>query len=94
MKSSKSIEFRKKGNEKQYAFNEDLDRHLDRAQEELDGAKEGGSPIRRAKEAITAGRRALTSCQKLILLADRSEFGLDVAKKNEADKLAEDSKMR
>ena len=37
------------------------------------------------------GRQALANRQKLILLADRSEFGWDVARKYEADELAEDS---
>ena len=90
LKTSKTIEFKRKGNEKQYGFNEEVDRHLSRAQEEL-GSAGGGSPIKRAKEAVEEGRQALANRQKLILLADRSEFGWDVARKYEADELAEDS---
>ena len=90
LKTCKAIEFKRKGNEKQYGFNEEVDRHLSRAQEELVSAG-GGSPIKRTKEAVEEGTQALANRQKLILLADRSEFGWDVARKYEADELTEDS---
>ena len=86
LKISKRIEFKRKGNEKQYGFNEEVDRHLSQAQEELVSAG-GGSPIKRAKEAVEEGRQALTNRQNLILLADRSEFGWDVARKYEGQEI-------
>ena len=49
------VEFKRKGDEKQYRFYEEVDRHLSRAQEELVSAG-GGSLIKRAKEAVEEGR--------------------------------------
>ena len=39
LRANKPMEFRRKGNETQHAFNEELDRHLDEIEEELDSAR-------------------------------------------------------
>ena len=49
------------------------------------------SPLRKAWKTLSEGRKLLASRQKLILLADRSEYGWVVARRYEADELAVDS---
>ena len=52
LRANKPEEFRRKGNEKQHAFNEELDRHLDKVEEELDSAlahpSRAESPLRKS----------------------------------------------
>ena len=94
LKSGRSVlEFKRKGNEKQYTFNEEVYERLDLAETELTKSslrslpKEASSPIRHAKDALAKGKKLL----KLILLVDRSDHGWDVVKNYEADELAEGS---
>ena len=97
LKSGRSLEFKRKGNQKQYVFNEEVDEKFDIAEAELSKTspgslpKEARSPYRHAKEAITEGRNLISNRQKLILIADRSDHGWDVVKNYEADELAEGS---
>ena len=92
-----ALEFKRKGNEKQYTFNEEVYERLDLAETELTKSslrslpKEASSPIRHAKDALAKGKKLLTNRQKLILLADHSDHGYDVVKNYEADELAEGS---
>ena len=60
------------------------------AQAEL--AMVGGAPaVERAKAALQKGAQLLTERQKLIQIADRSEFGWGVVAEYTAVELAEDS---
>ena len=63
LRASKPVEFRRKRNEKQHDFNEELDRNLDEVEEELDSAlahpSRAESSFRKAKKALSKGRKLL-----------------------------------
>ena len=97
LKTGRSLDFKRKGNEKQYIFNEEVDDKLDTAESDLAKIsleslpKEAKSPYKRAKDALTEGRALIANRQKLILIADHSDHGWDVVKNYEVDELAEGS---
>ena len=97
MGRAKVPDFRRKGNELQFKFTEEVVDKLEVVEEELDRVHEedlhktARSPFKKAKEALQEGKALLDNRQKLILLADRSEHGWDVVKEYVADDLAEDS---
>lgn len=97
MKTSKTLEFKRKGNEKQYHFNSEVDEKLDVIENELSKPawlsppSMVKSPLRKIKEAVEEGRKIIANHQKLVLLADRSTHGWDVVKLYEVDELAEGS---
>lgn len=98
VKRGKKVEFKRKGNEDQFRFNEQLDDKLDEAEGTLESLPEPRelpgkirSPIRRAKEALKEGREALNNRQKMIRIADRSEFGWELVKEYAEDELADDT---
>ena len=62
--------FKRKGNEVQYKFNAKIQDSIDVAKLYLES-----NAIDKAKESLTEGTSLLTERQKLILLADKSEFG-------------------
>ena len=72
MRLNKGLKFKKKSNEKQYQFNE-------RVQEKLEFAKKSVSStppaIEKAKEALKEGELLIKERQKMIRIADRSEYG-------------------
>jgi len=74
----------------QAGFNEKLEDVVTEAPAHLSG---DGSPpaIERAQEALTKGMKLFAERQKLIKIADRSEFGWGVVAEYTADELAEDS---
>ena len=63
--------FKRKGNEIQYKFNSKLQDSLDEATSHL----ETGNAVEKAKASLSEGTSMLNERQKLILLADKSEFG-------------------
>ena len=70
LRANKPMEFRRKGNETQHAFNEELDQHLDEIEGELDSASRAESPLRKARKALSEGRKLLASRQKLAVDSD------------------------
>ena len=64
------MSFNRKGNEIQYKFNRKVQGSLDEVQSHLET-----NALDKAKEALAQGTRLLDERQKLILLADKSEFG-------------------
>ena len=76
LKTSKAIEFEQKGNEKQYGFNEEVDRHLSRVQEELVSA--GGGHLSRGprKQWRKVGRLWRTGRSSFCWLTDQSLAGM------------------
>ena len=62
--------FKRKGNEVQYKFNAKIQDSIDEAKSYLES-----NAVDKAKESLTEGTSLLTERQKLILLADKSEFG-------------------
>ena len=98
VRKTKNLEFKQKGNEDQFRFNEQLDEKLDEVMEEMEKLPEPTdlpsrmqSPVRRAKEALLEGKEALDCHQKMIRLADRSEYGWELVKEYAADELADGS---
>ena len=92
--SSESTEtaFNWKGNEEQAVFNAKLDEKVAKAEAELPGAGPSTTPaVQRAMDALKEGQRLLTERQKLIKIADHSEYGWGVVAEYTTDELAEDS---
>ena len=101
VKRSLPLEFRRKGNEKQYKFNEELVEKLEEAATELqsvgdvpEGAEGVNVPrgvLEKAKESIKQGTVLVQERQKCIRMADRSEYGWDVVQEYQSDELAANS---
>ena len=88
MTREKAYVFKRKGNKEQAAFNEWVEVVTD-AQAKLETV--GGAPaVEWAKAVLQKGAQLLLT-QKLIRIADRSEFGWGVVAEYIADELAEDS---
>ena len=62
--------FKRKGNKVQFKFNAKIQDSIDEAKSYLES-----NAVDKAKESLTEGTSLLTERQKLILLADKSEFG-------------------
>ena len=77
--------FKRKGNEVQYKFNAKIQDSIDEAKSYLES-----NAVDKAKESRTEGTSLLTERQKLILLADKSEFGWKTVQKYTQHELAED----
>ena len=77
--------FKRKGNEIQYKFNSKLQDSLEEAKTHLET-----NAVEKAKESLTEGTLLLTNRQKLILLADKSEFGWKTVEEYSQHELAED----
>lgn len=95
-------EFRRKGNEKQFKFNEGVSEKIEEAEVELgsivlpaeDAADTVNVPVavlKKTKQAIKEGRVAIQERQKLIRIADRSDYSWDVVQEYISDELAADS---
>ena len=94
-------EFRRKGNEKQFQFNEGVSEKIEEAEVELgsialpaEDADTVNIPVavlKKTKQAIKEGREAIQERQKLIRIADRSDYGWDVVQEYISDELAADS---
>ena len=77
--------FKRKGNEVQYKFNAKIQDSIDEAKSYLES-----NAVDKAKESLTEGTSLLTERQKLILLADKSEFGWKTVQEYTQHELAED----
>lgn len=89
LKLEKKFEFRRKGNEIQHAFNENVKAVVDEAAAIL--GKHPATSLERAKEALKEGMHLIDERQKLIKIADRSESGWLTAQEYETDEIADDS---
>ena len=76
---------KRKENEIQYKFNSKLQDSLKKAKIHLET-----NAVEKAKESLTEGTLLLTNRQKLILLADKSEFGWKTVEEYSQHELAED----
>ena len=91
----RGYQFKKKGNEKQFRFNQAVSSHIDTAREAL--AKVGTVPASTAKhlevvrEELDKGAKQIATRQKKIRMADRSEFSWATVEAYESDDLADDS---
>lgn len=97
VRRSKCPEFKRRGNEIQFSFNEQVAEKMETVDEELNklgsvaSSSAGATALDKAKEAVKEGTELLQKRQKLIKLADRSEYGWDLVKEYESDELAADS---
>ena len=87
----KSYVFKKRGHQAQSEFNERVEACIERAAEEVMRRPTDESALSKAKEALDEGRRLIANRQKLIKIADRSEYGWGVVAEYEADDLASGS---
>ena len=90
VKLDKPFTYRRKGNEEQATFNSKVESAVAEAQAELDSIPTSPVVVR-AQEALKRGTKLIEERQKLIKLADRSEFGWSVVDEYTADELAVDS---
>ena len=88
MRLDKGVTFRKKGNERQHQFNEKVKDKLEAATRCLSSTP---AAIEKAKEALQKGEQLIMARQKLIRIADRSEFGWTTVSEYEEDELADRS---
>lgn len=87
LKEKEKFQFRRKGNEVQHTFNEEL-------KEKIDGALpllENPESVERAKQLLKKGSVMIAERQKLIKIADRSDQGWKTADEYERDPVASDS---
>ena len=81
--------FRKKGNEKQYVFNEQV---RDKLVDSVTSALNQTPPaVEKAKALIKEGEKMIDVRQKHIKIADRSEYGWATVAEYEEDELADNS---
>ena len=88
MRLDKGILFKRKGNEKQHDFNEKVKDTIEAATRCLNAIQPA---VEKAKEALQEGEELLTARQKLIRIADRSEYGWATVAEYEEDELAGES---
>ena len=77
--------FKKKGNEQQFKFNQKVIQKTNAALSALEGPN-----VAKAKEELAEGMSLLHNRQKLIKLADKSEFGWATVQEYLDDELADD----
>ena len=78
-KRDPDIQFHRKGNEKQFTFNEAVNDSIQSAAAMLEKVKpataQETAALKNAKEQLQLCTKAIGERQKLISLADRSEYG-------------------
>ena len=87
----KSYVFKKRGHQAQSEYNERVEACIEQPAEEVTRKPTDESDLSKAKEALDEGRHLITNRQKLIKVADRSEYGWGVVAEYEADDLASGS---
>ena len=85
IKEKEKVQFKRKGNELQYAFNEEVKGKFGELADLLEGGDDGSQ---RAKEVVKEGMELLENRQKLIR---RSDMGWKTADEYEKDPVARDS---
>ena len=93
LKRAPDYQFRRKGNEKQFLFNESVSDSIQTAAGMLEKMKpavpQEATLLKNAKEQLMEGAKAIEERQKLIRIADQSEYGWPVAEAyHQADELA------
>ena len=94
LKEDRTLVFRKKGNKKQFLFNDNMKDQIKAAGKQLDlleppvpGQKKS---LEKAKKELQKGLVLLAGRQKRIKMADRSEFGWAAVDEYKDDELASD----
>ena len=94
---TKDLEFKKEGNKEQYKFTTDINACFEEVESLVEQASQKEEAdkkqevLQKVKKVLDEGKQLVSSRQKLIRLADRSELGWLVVKEYSKDKLAEDS---
>ena len=93
--NKRTYQFKRKGNEAQYAFNTTVEEHIDAARKELGKMNPTGehekAVVKKTGDLLKEGMKAIEVRQKHIKIADRSELGWAVVSAYEEDELASDS---
>ena len=84
MRLDKGITFKRKSNEKQHQFNESV---LDKVEAAHKSLSSTPLAVEKAKEALGEGEQLIKNRQKLIRIADRSEYGWGTVAEYEEDEL-------
>ena len=93
LKRARAYEFRRKGNEKQFEFNDEVKDRLEAAATHITKLPKETQEIPSllsATEELQEGIKALHTRQKLVQLADHSDLGWAVVNAYESDELASD----
>ena len=92
LKEDQTFTFKKKGNEKQYIFNDNVKdqflatgKHLDTIEPTTNAGRE---TLKKAKRELEQGLQLISARQKRIRVTDRSEFGWATVDEYEQDALA------
>ena len=90
LKRARSYEFKQKGDEKKFDFNEEVKEDASAHIAKLPREMQEHPSLVSATEELKEGMKVLHTRQKLIWLADRSELGWAVVDAYESDELASD----
>lgn len=88
LKLEKKTVFKRKGNERQYVFNAEVEDKVVAAASSLDATP---PEVEKARNLLKEGEELIKERQKLIKVADRSEHGWATVEEYVADELADDS---
>ena len=92
LKEDRTLVFRKKGNERQFLFNDDVKDQLDAVGKHLDQLEPPSEAqresLQKAKEELSKGLVLIAGRKKRIKIADHSEFGWSTVDEYEDDELA------
>ena len=88
LKANKKTVFKKKGNERQYAFNEEVYKTIHVAQQSLESTPPN---VERVWQSLQEGESLIKKRQKLMKVADRLEHGWATVEEYVTDELAENS---
>ena len=96
MKHDPDFQFCQKGNEKQFPFNKAINDSIQAAVVMLEKVKptraQETAALKSAKEQLQLGTKAIVECQKLICLADMSEYDWQPVEAYQQDELADSEK--
>ena len=94
LKRDRGLEFKKKGHERQFFFNDKVKDKMENATVMMKKIDPSTAPnkeaLEEAKKELEEGIQLISQRQKLIRLADRSDYGWDTVHEYEKDELAED----
>ena len=94
LKEDRTLVFWKKGNERQFIFNNNVKDQLDAVGRQLDQLEPSSTAhkesLEKAKEELQKGLILIAGRQKRIKIADRSEFGWGTVDEYEDDELVSD----
>ena len=91
----RGYEFKRKGNKRQFLFNDELKDRIEAASAhlvKLKPTKEQETALKVANEELQEDAKTIHAWQKLIRIADCSELGWQVIEVYESDELASDDK--